>query len=168
MAASAGVSMTVDTVDLGDVGKRLAAIVNLTAKPSKLMKAIGASLESSTKRRFRSNVGPDGAPWKPSVRARLKGGRTLFEHGHLRDSITSDGDDEKAVVGTNLIYGPIHQFGGVIRPKTASALTFNIPGVGWRRVAKVTIPARPYLGISNDDRDEIASQVERYIAKVTA
>ena len=45
---------------------------------------------------------------------------------------------------------------------------FNIPGVGWRRVAQVTIPARPYLGVSEADRVEISDQVERYIARAAA
>jgi phage virion morphogenesis protein len=166
--AAAGVTLTVTAAELGEVGRRLSAVATLTAKPTRLMKAIGAALESSTKRRFRTNVAPDGSPWKPSVRALRTGGRTLLDKAHLRDSITSDADDTQAVVGSNLIYAAIHQEGGVIRPKNAAALVFNIPGVGWRRVNKVTIPARPFLGVSEDDRDNIGDLVAADIAGAVA
>ena len=50
--------------------------------------------------------------------------------GDLRDSIQNFTTGTAAVVGTPLIYGATHQFGS----------------------ANGTIPARPYLGLSNDNR----------------
>jgi phage gpG-like protein len=41
-------------------------------------------------------------------------------------------------------YARIHEFGGIIRPKEATALRFQI-GDKWITTKKVTIPARPYL-----------------------
>jgi phage virion morphogenesis protein len=166
--AAQGVSMSLRAPELHDIEARIGRVIGGLAKPVRLMNIIGAVLESSTRQRFRTGVAPDGASWKPSVRATKKGGKTLLDHGHLRDSITHDADDKTAVVGSNLIYAAIHQVGGIIRAKAGGMLTFNIPGVGWRRVAKVTIPARPYLGVSDRDRVEIADQVERYIARAVA
>ena len=129
-----------------------------------LMDSIGAAIEGSTIRRFDQQKGPDGAPWKPSIRARQQGGKTLIDRGRLRQSITHQASATQAQIGTNLIYAAIQQFGGTIRAKAGGALKFRLPGIGWRQVASVTLPARPFLGISEDDRIEIADQVERYIA----
>jgi phage virion morphogenesis protein len=163
-----GVKMTLTEPGLADVEKRLADLVAVMPRPRKLMNNIGAVLEASTKKRFRTNIAPDGTSWKPSIRARLKGGRTLFQHGHLRDSITHDAEDQRVEIGSNLIYAAIHQLGGVIRAKAGGVLTFNIPGIGWRRVASVAIPARPYLGVSEDDRLEILDQGDRFVRQMLA
>jgi phage virion morphogenesis protein len=166
--AGKGVQMQIRAPELRDIERKLEKVVFGLAKPAPLMNIIGAVLESSTRQRFRSGVAPDGTAWKPSIRATRKGGKTLLDHGHLRDSITHDADDRAAIVGSNLIYAAIHQVGGIIRAKAGGMLTFKIPGIGWRRVAKVTIPARPYLGVSDRDRVEIVDQVERYIARTAA
>ncbi|MGI8839761.1 MAG: phage virion morphogenesis protein [Caulobacteraceae bacterium] len=166
--AGGGVSLSVSSADLGSVGKRIAKIASATAHARPLMNAIGAALESSTRKRFRTQQSPEGATWRPSIRARLKGGTTLIAHGHLRDSITHDADGNHAEVGSNLIYAAIHQLGGVIRAKGGGMLRFRIPGVGWRQVAQVTIPARPYLGVSEEDREEMGAQAERYLEKAAA
>jgi phage virion morphogenesis protein len=163
-----GVSLTLRAPELREVEARLGRLASGMRAPVQLMRIIGAVLESSTRVRFRSNLSPEGRPWKPSIRAATRGGVTLTDKGHLRDSITHDADETRAVVGTNLIYAAIHQVGGVIRPKAGGYLTFKIPGVGWRKVRQVTIPARPYLGVSESDRTEISAQVERYIERLAA
>jgi len=166
--AAAGVTLTLEAHELGAVERRLALAIEAIAKPRVLMDRVGAVLEASTRHRFRQGQSPEGTPWKPSVRASTRGGTTLIDKGRLRDSITHDADDAKAVVGSNLIYAAIHQVGGVIRAKGGGFLKFNIPGVGWRQVRQVTIPARPYLGVSEDDRTDMGAQVERFIAAAFA
>ena len=42
-------------------------------------------------------------PWKPSVRALFKGGKTLVQSARLRDSFQGDSDEHRAAVGSNLI-----------------------------------------------------------------
>lgn len=166
--ADAGVTLTFRSQGQQDVERRLAQVLGAIKTPRQLMNTIGAVLESSTRRRFRTGVGPDGVAWKPSARVAAKGGKTLFWHGHLSGSITHDADDHSAKVGSNLIYARIHQLGGVIEAKNGGRLRFQIPGVGWRSVAKVTIPARPYLGVDDRDRVEIADQTRRYIERMAA
>ncbi len=53
-------------------------------------------------------------------------------------------------VGTPVVYGPIHEFGGVIRPKKAKFLSFQLNGK-WIRTKQVTIPKRPWLMNSLQD-----------------
>ena len=83
-------------------------------------------------------------------------GRVLTRRtGRLRNSITHkvkiQGDKVIGTLGTNVIYGRIHELGGEIVPKNANALHFNIPGVGWRTAKKVVMPARPYLRPALED-----------------
>lgn len=53
---------------------------------------------------------------------RGKGGNQLQDSGRLRQSIRHELTPNGVEVGTNVIYGPIHQFGGWIRPVNAQKL----------------------------------------------
>jgi phage gpG-like protein len=57
-------------------------------------------------------------------------------------------------------YAAIHQWGGEIKPKSAKALF--VPGYGM--LQKVTIPARPYLGVSAEDTKAIESAAAQFLA----
>lgn len=127
------------------------------------MDAIGGALVLSTEERFEFERAPGGSPWPPSVRALLTGGKTLSESGRLGDSITHDASRDGVRLGTNVRYAATHQFGATISAKTARGLVFNIPGLGWRRKASVTIPPRPFLGIDDDDRDRIGEELTGYL-----
>ena len=50
--------------------------------------------------------------WTPSLAAEKRDGQTLRDTGRLMGSVSTDHDDRQAAVGTNVVYGPIHQFGG--------------------------------------------------------
>jgi phage virion morphogenesis protein len=127
------------------------------------MGAIARLGENSTRMRFRDQRGPDGQPWKPSLRAQLVGGRTLTKDGHLSGSISSGYGKDFAEWGFNRVYAAIHHFGGVIKAKSGGALKFPLPNGGFAVVKQVRIPARPALGINDDDRDDILDILERRI-----
>lgn len=129
-----------------------------------LMAAIAGLFRISTRQRFEDQTGPDGARWKPSIRAQLTGGVTLTHRGILRDSFIDRYTATTAEVGTSDIRArPLH-FGATIRPVNAEALVFQLPGGGWRRVKEVTLPARPILGVSTDDRGDIEDLGKRFLA----
>lgn len=125
-----------------------------------VMDAVGALLVAGTERRFDTQRAPDGTPWPPSIRAQLVSGQTLTDTARLRGSITHEAFRDRVEVGTNVVYAAPHQFGATIRPKSAKALTFNIPGVGWVSVKEVTIPRREFLGVDREDEDEVLGLVE--------
>lgn len=129
--------------------------------PRPIFDAIGQYGESSTRLRFRKGVGPDGARWKPSARARATGGQTLVmkgQHGGLLGSMTYRADNASAEWGTNKVYAGIHQMGGVIRPRTKKNLRFAVPG-GFVSTKRVVMPARPFLGVNDEDGREIQAVV---------
>lgn len=51
---------------------------------------------------------------------------------------------QRVFVGTNKVYGAIHEFGGTIVPKNAKSLRFPIGGK-WVTTQKVIMPKRPWL-----------------------
>lgn len=72
-------------------------------------------------------------------------GRLKSRSGRLRGSITSGVDDPlTGWLASDVIYGPIHEFGGTIKPKVGKYLKFQIAGQ-WKTVKQVVIPAKPFL-----------------------
>lgn len=128
-----------------------------------IMNAIAEGLRTSTEERFQSQETPEGVKWKESHRAREKGGKTLIRTSDLRTSIKTEADSTGLAIGTNLIYAATHQFGDerTIRAKNGKYLKFKI---GNKFVSKqsgrVNIPARPFLGISEKDDEEIREILE--------
>jgi phage virion morphogenesis protein len=140
-------------------------------------RAIGVGLVRNTQDRFRAGRDPDGAAWAPLRPATIemkRGPGILREsamRGGLMASITfrAEGSFANASVqvGTNKIYGAIHQFGGTIRPKNPRGLLLFRDGRGnvWGAARSVTIPARPYLGISREDRTMIGDVLWTFIRR---
>ncbi len=156
-------SLTV-TIDAAAALDGLRAIQARALSPTPLLDEIGDALVTSTRLRFVDEVSPDGVPWTPSLRARLTGGRTLTDDGHLQDSVTHLVIGDELQVGANRSYAAIHQFGGVIRPRHKKALAFTLANGQVAVVAAVSMPARPYLGISAGDADAIVAMTVRYLS----
>ncbi len=147
------------SVDDARVRSALMMLVAMGSDPSPVMQDIATYGENSTKARFDSETGPDGKKWKQSLRAKLTGGKTLTAKGHLRDSITSESGRDWAQWGSNKVYARIQQLGGTIKPKTSGKLRFMLANGAWRTVSQVTLPPRPYLGISHEDEVQILALI---------
>lgn len=149
-----GVALTFsfDDAGAGDAFGRLrAATENL--RP--VLEEIGQAVERSTRIRIgETSVSPAGQPWRPSRRVAEQGGLTLRLSGRLEDSISYRVEPDAVEVGSAVEYAAIHQFGGTITAK-GKALRFRLAGGGFVTVKSVKIPARPYLGLSAADREEI-------------
>lgn len=97
-----------------------------------------------------------------------KDGKILQRDGALAASITPFHDDSQAVVGTNVAYAAIHQFGGqtkphVIKPRYKRALAFG--GVIVRQVQHPgsKIPARPFLVLTPEDGQDLVEEAQHYL-----
>ena len=129
---------------------------------------IGEAVRESTLERFKRSRGPDGKAWKQSIRAATQGGKTLIQSAQLRNSIRVKADASGFAVGTNTKHAATHQFGDTrtIRAKKAKALRFQVGGKWFsKKEVTVNIPARPYLGLSDEDMTEIKAMVEDFISK---
>lgn len=155
-----GVSIDVRIEDHG-VEAGFTRLIGLMENTTPVMSAIGEGLVSSTRRRFVTQTSPEGAKWaalNPAYKPLKKNSRILTESGRLGGSINHQDGRDWTRVGTNVIYAAIHQFGGTIVPKSASHLVFRL-ATGIVHALSVTIPARPYLGISDDDEEMVADTV---------
>jgi len=156
-----GAQIIIDPRQLGDAAQFFDALAGRATNMAPLMDAVGLYLVGATIENFEQESAPGGAPWKPSWRARRDGGQTLSLTGRLKSSITHQASANDAIVGTNVIYAAIHQFGGVIVPVSAQALHWVI---GDRHFfsERVEMPARPYLGIAGEEIEEIEDLARIY------
>lgn len=150
--------------DFAELKRDLAALGDID--PVGLNKKIGEALVSSTKQRFEDEKAPDGTSWPKSIRAASSGGQTLSDKGHLKNSINAHATATSVEVGTNIKYAHVHQDGMEIKAKNAKCLRFQAGG-RWVKKKKVTIPARPFLGISDDDMEEIDGTIIDHIEERT-
>ena len=131
--------------------------------------ALAQGVRESTLERFRQSKGPDGRRWKSSKRAILEGGKTLVKTGQLRNSIHTRSDASGFAVGTNAKHAATHQFGEpgrIIRARRKKVLRFQYNGK-WvsKKQVRVKIPARPFLGLSDEDMQEMKATVEDFIGR---
>ncbi|WP_018652757.1 phage virion morphogenesis protein [Actinobacillus capsulatus] len=119
-----------------DMLNRIAA---KTENKSDLMRNIAGTMESAVLTNF--DVG--GRPAWLGIKHRQ--GSPLVDTENLMSSITSDYDNDSALVGTNEPYAAIHQFGGMAG-----------------RGQKVKIPARPFLSLTPQDEEDILDDVQTY------
>lgn len=150
----------------GGLDKALGRATGKLGNTQALMESVGEALVSGTKKRFDEKKDPEGTPWKPSRRALEKGGKTLMHSGRLRRSIDYAATSDKVMVGSNLAYARIHQKGGEITPKKAKKLVFKDSDGKTVAVDAVTIPARPYLGVSKEDMEDIKATMADFLAGV--
>ena len=128
-----------------------------------LFSHIGEILLDIHEARFNAQESPDGVPWqslspwyqesKPKQKDKI-----LTLDGTLRSTLRWQIEGNTLLFGTNLVYGAIHQYGGTIKPVTAKALN-----VGGRPVKQVVIPARPWLGVSAQDKLLLVDVVREHL-----
>lgn len=148
-----GIALTYQTDELTAAAARLDALGGFAT--AELVEDVAAVLESGARRRIsEEKAGPDGeawAAWSDTYAANRQPRHSLLvSGGDLLDSIEGHADGTAAIVGSNLVYAAIHQLGGE----------------AGRRSARVTIPARPYLGVSDADALEISDLIEGRIAEM--
>ena len=155
-----GVRIRLDGLDetLATLGRAAGAMDDATP----LYDEIGAAMVLSTQQRFENSTGPGGSPWPASIRAQTEGGKTLIDSTRLLASITHIPGPNFVEIGTNVLYAAVHQLGAVIKAVNFDNLTFKI-GDQFISKPEVTIPARPFLGIDDDDESEILAIIRDWL-----
>ena len=162
----AGVTATID-IDTAPIGAVLDGLRAASANMYEPLQAIGALMVASTETRFETGKAPGGASLVESLRAKLRGGQTLIETGRLRSSFTFEVLGQVVRWGTNVIYAAIHQFGGTIVPKKAGGrLVFKAPDGHLVFAQKVTLPARPYVGVDDNDFTDMREVLVEFLGRM--
>lgn len=141
-------AIRLEATGLRDLQAALLQATNLPAE--ELLDAVGALVASQTQRRISEDKeSPEGVTWpawsRRYARTRHSGQSLLQGEGGLVESIQHLVYGAEAVeIGSNLVYAATHQFGDPAR---------RVKGQTW------SIPARPYLGLSTDDLDELEALI---------
>lgn len=172
------------TIDASVMGRELELLAERLGSLRTPLNDIAEYLHMSVDARARRQVAPDGSPWaplSPRTLARKKGNKILRESGALLDTLRHQVSNDELQFGTDRPYGALHQFGGKVEHAARSQqVYFKEKGgvVGNRFVKKrqsnfsqwvthgarsVEMPARPYLGLSNEDETEILEIVATYL-----
>ena len=108
-----------------------------------LMRRLAGTMRYAVAQNFNQGGRPE---W---LALKYRSGIPLNDTGALRQSIDELSDNDTALVGTNMVYAAIHQFGG------------------WAgRNRKVYIPARPFLQLTNEDKQDLMDDVQDYFAQL--
>ncbi|MEC4804747.1 MAG: phage virion morphogenesis protein [Jaaginema sp. PMC 1079.18] len=141
------------SVDNRDVQAALSRLSSHTTNLQPAFKNIGEYLVLRTQERFDDQQDPKGQRWQPLKASTLarktrlrKILKILQQDGDLRTSIAYQATNRDVSIGTNRVYGAIHQFGGMAG-----------------RGRRVRIPPRPYLGVDDADRAEIVEIIEEHL-----
>lgn len=120
-----------------------------------VMRAAAAALRESSEYAFEQERDPETgekwADWSDDYKEWREEhgynnpGKILTLSGQLATTLTTDYSDTYAVIGTNKVYGPIHQWGG-------------LPGM---KPGPTAIQARPYMGLDDVSEDSIYYAIEK-------
>lgn len=152
-------------IDASGVTSVLQALRFDAEKKSRMLHDIGNELVEQTRLRFITQVSPGNVPWTRSFRASVQGGETLRDTGALMNSFSYRLKGADSVeMGTDIKYASTHQYGAHIRPVHGPFLTFRLPNGRFCKVGSVDIPARPFMGINDDDARHIADICRHYLS----
>lgn len=147
----AGVSYTLEAPELARAIERLGLTARLVGYHGEDLTEIAASVaESAARRRIETDkAAPDGTPWATWSdeygKTRHLGQTILMAEGDLLKSLAAEYDPTEARVGSNLKIAAIHQLGGD-------------PDQG-----HPPIPARPFLGLSDDDATDLETSLRDFL-----
>jgi len=166
------------TVEFNDaeVGAAIRRIQEHLTDLSDLMNEIGMFLVQSTGQRFADTETPEGVKWAPRSpvtlahykRAGQKFGPILYREGDLKRSIFHQYDAGSVTIGSPLVYSGVMQFGaeqgafGAAIGKDSKGRD-HFHSIPWGR-----IPARPFIGVSENDRTNILDTIQEWLSDIAA
>ena len=140
------------SIDDSQVNNAIARLIQAGADLTPVLGDIGEHLLNTTRQRFDDEEAPDGSKWAPlsevtKSRKKRNVDKILTQRGYLRGALNRQVTGNELLVGSPRIYASTHQFGA---KKGAFGQTRRGALIPWG-----DIPARPFLGLSDDDRTEI-------------
>lgn len=183
-------------LEVDELLSRMGRVVALLENPEGMLRSMAEYLLQRTEDRFIPGApgyqtSPDGEAWQalsPSyLRSKKKNqDKILSLNGYLGRSFSYSVGDNELLVGTNRKYAAVHQFGELFNFPARSQQAFfrqdsRSGELGNQFVSKarsnfsqwvtlgpykVEIPKRPFLGVSNQDADELLNIAEHFLDRI--
>ncbi|MCK9059146.1 phage virion morphogenesis protein [Haemophilus influenzae] len=126
-----------------EIASALERLAQATAHRAPLMRSIAGTMESAVAQNFEVGGRP---AWK---KLKIRQGTPLVDTENLMASITSEYNNNEAIVGTNEPYAAIHQFGGKAG-----------------RNKRAEIPKRPFLTLTEEDKEDLLDDIQDYFQRL--
>lgn len=164
------------TIELHDeaVQAALDRIARHLTDMTPVMQDIGDLLVASTQDRVRRGEQPDGQPFAPRSPTTLKRyaklglsfGAPLNRSGEMREQIKFAAGADFVEIGSNAVQAAVMQFGaakGAFGSYQGEGFGGSTPTISlpWG-----DIPARPFLRISDEDRDNIVAEIADWLGRI--
>ena len=169
------------TVDDREVLHALTELAQRMGTPGPALKLIGEVLVESTKQRFKASRAPDGSPWAPNTETTLERHLSLFAGSRTKTGKRSAKGARRAaakkpligetkalsttitlqVIGDTLYVGSPQEYAGTQQfgaKRGQYGKTRRGAPIPWG-----DIPARPFLGLSDDDRTEVLAVLREHL-----
>jgi len=151
----AGVRYSVRVND-AEVQEALNQLIKRGTDLTPAMANIGEELLISHDQRFRDQKSPEGIPWAPLSEAtkslKSKNVDTILVLNHvLSGTLNYQASSDNLLFGSPLEYAATHQFGRTTSPNSM--------------IPNKEIPARPFLGLDEMDKDMILVTLSDYLSK---
>lgn len=132
--------MLVRELTMAEFAAQLASTARgIGAIPKALQPTIAIMVQADVREQFYGGHGPDGVPFAPLAHRRPQGGSNpLTNFGILANSYHATVDDHGVTLESTAVQAAIHQYGGVIKPTKAKALTIPLT----KEAARVGSPRR--------------------------
>lgn len=145
----AGSFVSVDVRGSDTIAKALNKLLEQVNDTGPAFREIGEHLLESTQKRMEQEVDPQGQAWEPlsinTIAQKSLSGQSdkiLRGFGTLADTLNYQLSDNQLMFGSNLEYAASHQFGR----------------------EEANTPAREFLGLSNDDENEILEILHAHLS----
>lgn len=146
--------VTIQDDELKALCSRLNGMALKPAERKALLASIGEEIITQTKDRFAEKKTPDGDDWadiaestknyyQKKIGSRNPGNGILWRQGNLMDSLTQEASSWSVVVGATKVYAAVHQY-------------------GWK---EKNIIARPYIGLSAENKVEIIEIINAFLER---
>lgn len=146
--------VTIQDDELKALCSRLNGMALKPAERKALLASIGEEIITQTKDRFAEKKTPDGDDWadiaestknyyQKKLGSKNPGNGILWRQGNLMDSLTQEAGSWSVVVGATKAYAAVHQY-------------------GWK---EKNIIARPYLGLSAENKVEIIEIINAFLER---
>ncbi|PAT26521.1 phage virion morphogenesis protein [Klebsiella quasipneumoniae] len=175
------------TFDAQDALSRLWDARTEMMRPAPLLRSMGERLLEFHQQRFQEQKSPEGIEWaalKPRYqrRKRKNANQILTRDGYLKNTLRWQVNADELLFGTDRVYGAIHQFGGTIEIAARSQQAYyrqkkdgeidnqfvrknKSNFAQWHTIPayKISIPARPWLGVSKAQGATLIDMAKKYL-----